>query len=101
MTCPTCSEPFTGHDGTTETTVGYFSPPGHDHDPNCMRRTYACPNGHQTELAIVRRCPTKGCDWKGRTECFCCARFVDEWPPCPPCKDWNWNDPDPEYKEQP
>lgn len=78
--CPECQQPFTGHGGTSETCVGYYSPEGHEHDGNCMKREYRCANGHETPLALVRRCPAVGCEWKGKTECFCCARFVDEWP---------------------
>lgn len=78
--CPVCLAPFVGHGGTSWTLVGYFSPPGHEHDRNCMKREYRCANGHVTPLSKVRTCETNGCDWKGKTSCFCCERFVDEWP---------------------
>lgn len=78
--CPTCGAAFVSHGWEMTTCVGFFSPFGHDHDGNCMGRDYTCSAGHVTTLSIVRRCPADGCDWRGKTECFCCDRFVDEWP---------------------
>lgn len=80
-TCPTCGGAFVQNVSSEETCVGYFSPSGHDHDENCRIRLYRCASDHLTALAIVRRCPVPGCSWRGPTSCFCCERFVDEWPP--------------------
>jgi hypothetical protein len=82
LACPTCSAPFIEHNGLIQTLVGYNSPPGHDHDDNCLGATYTCANGHETSLAFQRRCSTPGCDWKGKDECFCHpGKKVDARPP--------------------
>lgn len=83
-----CGEPIlkraSGFDGgTMSTLVGYFSPPGHDHDDNCETRYYLCANGHPHRLSVRRRCPA--CDWRGKTKCFCHPYpKLDEWPPDEP-----------------
>lgn len=88
--CPECGAAFVGHGGTSYTLVGTFSPEGHEHDRNCMKREYRCAGGHVTALSKVRTCGddegprAEGCAWKGRTSCFCCQRFVDEWPAVQP-----------------
>jgi hypothetical protein len=67
--------------GGTMTLVYYFSPPGHDHDDNCVNRRYVCSNGHSVSVSRRNSCPNKECDWKGKTECFCHAgQKVDKWP---------------------
>jgi len=60
------------------TLVGYYSPPGHDHDDNCVTRYYACPNNHRQSTSKRNTCPV--CDWRGKAECFCCGPKVDAWP---------------------
>jgi hypothetical protein len=78
-TCPQCSEPFVRHGGESATLVGSSSPKGHDHDDNCLKRIYVCPNGHKTLLSVRRSCPK--CDWKGKPDCFCHkGAKVDRWP---------------------
>lgn len=81
LNCPECGElmSFTeGFDGTRETLVYYVSPPGHDHDDNCLKRIYRCPNGHARKVSKRRRCPS--CDWVGKKTCFCHPDpKVDEW----------------------
>lgn len=57
--------------GVVETTVGYFSPPGHDHDDNCLRQCYQCAAGHTQFFSIRRKCPAPGCDWVGKPDCWC------------------------------
>ena len=37
-----CGAAWTQWSGGQMTCVGYFSPPGHDHDDNCMVRRYVC-----------------------------------------------------------
>lgn len=69
MTCPTCGEAFVACHGGFSTLVGYYSPPGHDHDDNCRAWYYSCANGHHTLLHIRNTCPV--CDWKGKATCFC------------------------------
>jgi hypothetical protein len=81
MNCVKCgglSEAF----GTRKTLVWWNSPPGHDHDDNCMSRHYMCREcGHQHKVSLRRTCPTPGCDWKGRAECFCHdGSKLDKWP---------------------
>lgn len=61
------------------TLVGYLSPVGHNHDDNCLKRSYVCSNGHYQTLSKRRRCQV--CDWVGKEECFChSGKKVDEWP---------------------
>ena len=77
--CPVCGEQFVDHSGTGTTLVGYFSPPGHDHDDNCKGRVYRCPNGHYTKVFKRAICPA--CDWKGKQTCWCHeGEKWDEWP---------------------
>ena len=64
-----------------ETLVGYRSPPGHDHNDNCMSREYTCGCGNRKVVSLRRRCPNPDCDWVGKEECFCHeGKKVDEWP---------------------
>jgi len=59
----------------------YFSPPGHDHDDNCRGRIYGCEDGHRIRVCVRRTCPAPGCDWKGKTTCFCHpGEKLDRWP---------------------
>ncbi len=76
--CPDCGEPMS-HRGTSMTLVGYYSPPGHDHDDNCRTRIYTCPNGHSMGVSRQNSCPV--CDWKGKSICFCHpGEKVSHWP---------------------
>jgi hypothetical protein len=84
MKCPECNGAFVRASGACETCVGFFSPPGHDHNRNCLTRDYVCAQGHQTKVALIRTCPADGCDWRGKTSCFCCKRFVEAWPEVEP-----------------
>ena len=47
-----CGKPFVRCGGTEVTLLGYSSPPGHDHDDNCMKRQYGCEDGHWTVLRL-------------------------------------------------
>ena len=83
LICTECGEPMTFRpsisNGTFSTLVGYSSPPGHDHDDNCLVRIYRCKNGHSVKVSKRRRCPV--CDWAGKEECFChWGEKVNEWP---------------------
>lgn len=83
MKCPECKEELYHSEewGTMETCVGHFSPPGHDHNDNCLSRIYRCINGHQIKVSLRRRCPNPDCDWIGKDECFChSGKKVDQWP---------------------
>jgi hypothetical protein len=109
MHCSTCGKPLdhVRGGGTEMTCVGFFSPPGHDHDDNCLKRVYVCADGHRTVVSKRRRCPAPGCDWKGKETCFCHPNpKVDEWPEVvgEPCADekpdsWVFGDPEPDRKE--
>ena len=82
ITCKICSGPLGWRGGEFSTLVGYRSPPGHNHDDNCLKRIYECPNGHITSLSKRRRC--HACDWVGKLTCFCHAGDkLDEWPDIP------------------
>lgn len=80
--CPQCGAEWVWcEEGFGQTLVGYASPPGHDHDDNCRQKQYRCANGHEHALSIRRRCSTYGCDWAGKSDCFCHpGRKVDAWP---------------------
>lgn len=67
----------------TATLVGYSSPEGHNHDDNCIVRTYICKNGHTMKISKQRRCPA--CDWVGKLLCACHygSRYsvkLEDWP---------------------
>lgn len=79
MVCSECSEAFEYHGGTGSTLVGYFSPPGHDHNDNCKKRVYVCANGHKTMITKQNSCPK--CEWTGKVTCFCHeGEKAKEWP---------------------
>lgn len=79
-----CGKLFVCHTGTGTTLVGYYSPPGHNHDDNCRKRAYFCADGHVTRIRRVNVCQTEGCGWKGKATCFCHeGTNVDEWPDAP------------------
>lgn len=79
MTCK-CGKPLVASDGREGSTlVGFYSPPGHDHDDNCRKRWYLCEDGHVTCVSRQNRCPA--CGWRGIETCFCCVGpKVKEWP---------------------
>jgi hypothetical protein len=78
-TCAQCGEAFVSHGYTARTLVSSSSPPGHEHDPNCIGRTYRCAHGHMTVVSLRRTCPV--CDWTGPSDCFCHpGAKVDRWP---------------------
>jgi hypothetical protein len=85
MNCPTCQEklfPMTGFAGAIMSTlVGYYSPSGHDHDDNCVKRGYTCAKGHDIIISKQNACDAEGCTWKGKETCFCHpGQKVEEWP---------------------
>lgn len=53
------------------TLVGIWSPPGHNHDDNCIRGYLRCPCGLGTFVVPQRACGVEGCDWLGKADCFC------------------------------
>lgn len=74
-----CSQEISEQILEMTTLVGYYSPVGHSHDDNCLKRYYVCKNGHEISIAKIRKCPT--CDWIGKKECFChYGKKVEEWP---------------------
>lgn len=82
LMCPECGEPMHPGMGCMETVVGYLpNKEGHTHNDNCLSKQYRCPNGHCKEVYLRRTCPTPGCDWRGKSTCFCHpGSKVDEWP---------------------
>lgn len=69
--------------GESTTLVGFFSPPGHDHDDNCLTRLYHCSScGQNYSLSKRRSCTYPGCDWVGKAECSVCGGgpLLDKWP---------------------
>ena len=82
MQCPECGKELRSV-GQTRTLLGYMSPPGHDHDDNCVKRGYICTEecGYKIIISKRNRCPHPDCDWVGKAECFCHeGPKVDEWP---------------------
>ena len=60
------------------TCVGYYSPPGHDHDDNCCQMKFECPDCKlETTIAPRRKCPVEGCGWVGKQNC--CGDKVEWW----------------------
>ena len=81
MKCKTCGENARDLGHSSSTLVGYMSPPGHDHDDNCVNKTDRCPNGHNNSVSLRNRCSDPECDWVGKDSCFCHdGPKVDEWP---------------------
>lgn len=86
MICVKCNKKLsdeamaTAASGGYETLVSYHSPPGHNHDDNCLVQAYICNHcGHVHRISKRRTCPV--CDWKGKLTCFCHdGNKVDEWP---------------------
>lgn len=83
--CPKCGSHAVGMQagaGGAEwvTLVGYYSPPGHDHDDNCRKRGAYCRDcEHRFTVSKRNRCPA--CDWEGKASCGCHdGPKVDEWP---------------------
>ena len=77
--CPDCNEPWSDLREVSYTCVGFYSPPGHNHDDNCMSRSIRCANDHRYNVSHRRSCPK--CDWKGAPTCWCCKfAKVDKWP---------------------
>jgi hypothetical protein len=69
------------HTGEEETCVGYFSPPGHTHDDNCLTRVYRCACGKTKVLSLRKRCVDPKCDWVGKSTCYCHEGVkLDKWP---------------------
>ena len=79
--CAECGLPLS-YQGTFRTLVGYGpDEPGHDHDDNCVKRTYFCEHGHARIVSKRNRCPFPGCAWVGKAECGCHSDpKVEEWP---------------------
>lgn len=80
--CLMCNEVARWDGGESRTLVGYLGrEPGHNHDDNCVKRAYVCPNGHEHVYSIRRSCSAPNCTWQGKTRCFCHEKAkVDEWP---------------------
>jgi len=72
--CPQCGSTLK-YEGYGKTLVGYYSPPGHDHDDNCKTHYYRCENGHRVLEFKQNICPKEGCDWKGKELCEVCGPF--------------------------
>lgn len=77
--CEECDELLRPTPGGIATLVGFYSPPGHNHDDNCRRKLYRCKNDHVVALFIRNTCPA--CDWKGAETCHChSGKKLDFWP---------------------
>jgi hypothetical protein len=60
----------------SSTLVGYYSPPGHDHDDNCKIHTWKCPEGeHAVREYKQNVCLVEGCGWHGKEHCDLCGDF--------------------------
>ena len=81
LLCTVCKSEMSFNGNASETCVGYFSPPGHNHNDNCLRREYECPCGEKVNVSKRRACSHPECDWKGKEKCFCHdMEKVEEWP---------------------
>lgn len=78
VVCRICGERLFRKDNREMSTMLCFTyEEGHNHDDNCITRSYCCKNGHARRLSIVNSCDS--CDWKGKIECFCCVKVM-KWP---------------------
>jgi hypothetical protein len=79
-----CGLPFSRTSGVTRTITGRLSVlvAGHDHDDNCVTKTYYCTEGHATRGSVRRHC--FACDWQGKVTCDipgCCSGMKwERWP---------------------
>jgi len=81
LVCEECGEPMNVYGPEMSTLVGFISPPGHNHDDNCVHRTYRCKNNHTKQVYKRNKCTVEGCDWVGKEECWChLGKKFDEWP---------------------
>jgi len=84
--CSTCGGDLVRmSNGILETCMGFFSPPGHDHDDNGMSRTAWCAVGHVNHVSLRRSCHS--CEWKGKALGWDGAYKFEEWPDIPLCDD--------------
>jgi hypothetical protein len=80
MKCKECDQELK-YDYEMSTCVGYSSPPGHNHDNNCLKRYYYCDQGHKYTVSKRRKCPNPTCSWAGKETCWCHPDpKVDKWP---------------------
>ena len=79
--CPKCGGKMISK-GEWETLVGYYSPPGHNHNDNCLKKVYVCERCKSEFIySIQRKCNVPECDWVGSDSCFChSGKKVKEWP---------------------
>lgn len=79
--CPKCNGKMVST-STMQTLVGYFSPPGHNHDDNCRKRSYICQDCSSSMVVSKQnKCSNPNCDWIGKDECWCHPeKKVKEWP---------------------
>lgn len=82
LTCGECGKPLLWDGRQFTTLIGTLIGPNdpHRHDPNCVKRYYECANKHARVVSIINRCPAPGCEWRGKTECWCSGPKVEEWP---------------------
>lgn len=84
MNCKICGKPLKSKydkNCLLMTLVSYNSPPGHNHDDNCITKEYICENGHEITLSVRNKCPNPDCDWVGKEECWCHpGEKLDKWP---------------------
>ena len=84
MKCSQCDKPARWDEMTWRTLLGFSSPPGHRHDPNCQTRRYRCDDDHVTVLRLLPQCSVTGCEWMDRDTCNTGQCYgsttVKEWP---------------------
>lgn len=91
LLCEVCGEQMYSSGDTSQTMLWYHSPLGHNHDDNCISRSYKCENGHSRDVSIIRKCNAQyphipvgtTCDWHGKTRCNiagCGGEKLEEWP---------------------
>src|SRR5271169_3286198 len=70
--CPKCKKKCVCTDYGS-TLVGYYSPPGHDHDDNCKTYYFMCECGNHFKISPINLCSNTDCYWEGQHDCGVCG----------------------------
>jgi hypothetical protein len=78
--CPGCGAAIKFKE-SGKTLVGYggYTAP-HNHDDNCVKYIWQCDNGCFVVERQQNVCPVPGCDWRGKTDCFCSKLGIAVYP---------------------
>jgi hypothetical protein len=66
--CPTCGRECTSN-ASVRSILDFVNQVGHNHNDNCRKFMFRCPNKHKFSVRVRNTCPN--CDWKGKETCEC------------------------------